>query len=285
MSKRTAEASKAIKEKWEIERNLILEGKGTRQWTTQQQKDILEKGKAYDEKGRAFEGQHMQSVDKYPEYQGDSGNIQLLSRDEHFAAHDYNWQNPTNWEYNPVTKTKKDFGDGKYIPCKVIELENSVIKLSDNHTIDNDQQQLEKTVDDKMIEEDHLDKKPNKPKIKVEKKENFGEKIINVGVKAVNFVQKHPIITGIALQTADTLFRVAFSDNSKSKKATTHTTTEVTKSVSDGLNVVNNSLGQVVESIVERTPPSPNVVKAHKQRYNTRNGVIWKDKASYKRGG
>ena len=71
MSRRTAEANKAIRLAWEREQALVSEGKGTRDWTKEQQQDILDpdKGKAYDDKGRAFEGQHMKSVAEYPEYQ------------------------------------------------------------------------------------------------------------------------------------------------------------------------------------------------------------------------
>ena len=67
MSRRTAESNKAILAAWNKEQELVQEGKGTREWTYQQQKDILDKGKAYDENGVAFQGQHMKSVEKYPE--------------------------------------------------------------------------------------------------------------------------------------------------------------------------------------------------------------------------
>ncbi len=80
------------------------------------------------EKGRAFEGQHMKSVEKYPEYQGDPDNIQFLTKDEHLAAHQGSWQNPTNWYYNPSTKEITDFGEGKFIPCAIIELSDPYIK-------------------------------------------------------------------------------------------------------------------------------------------------------------
>ena len=53
----------------------------------------------------------MKSAEMYPEYQGDPGNIQFLTRAEHLEAHDGSWQNPTNWYYNPVTKEKFDFGE------------------------------------------------------------------------------------------------------------------------------------------------------------------------------
>lgn len=123
------EKNKAIRKAWEREQLLVSEGKGTRDWTKEQQQDILnpDKGKAYDEKGRAFNGQHMKSVAKYPEYQGDPDNIQFLTRDEHLEAHKGSWQNPTNWYYDPTTKQFFDFGEGGLIPCKIIELNNPII--------------------------------------------------------------------------------------------------------------------------------------------------------------
>lgn len=68
MSRRTSESNKAILAAWNKEQELVREGKGTRDWTPEQQQDILDKGKAYDENARAFEGQHMKSAEKYPEY-------------------------------------------------------------------------------------------------------------------------------------------------------------------------------------------------------------------------
>ena len=75
MSRRTAESNKAILAAWNKEQELVQEGKGTREWTPKQQQDILEKGKAYDDDGVAFQGQHMKSAEMYPEYQGEPGNI------------------------------------------------------------------------------------------------------------------------------------------------------------------------------------------------------------------
>lgn len=106
MSRRTAESNKAILAAWNKEQELVQEGKGTREWTPKQQQDIFEKGKAYDDDGVAFQGHHMKSAEMYPEYQGDPGYIQFLTRAEHLEAHNGNWRNPTNWYYNPVTKEK-----------------------------------------------------------------------------------------------------------------------------------------------------------------------------------
>ena len=129
------ERNKAVREAWNKELELVQEGKGTREWTLEQQKDILEKGRSYDENGKAFEGQHMKSAEMYPEYQGEAGNIQFLTRAEHLEAHDGNWQNPTNWYYNPITKEKFDFGDGPFIPCEIIQLSEPIISLTDDSTI------------------------------------------------------------------------------------------------------------------------------------------------------
>ena len=131
MPKRTAAANRAILEAWEREARLVGEGLGTRDWTIEQQRDILDpdRGKAYDDRGRAFQGQHMKSVEKYPEYQGDPENIQFLTLAEHLEAHKGSWQNPTNWYYDPVTKQFFDFGENRFVPCKIIELSNPVVDI------------------------------------------------------------------------------------------------------------------------------------------------------------
>ena len=126
MSRRTAESSKAIRIAWQQEQERVKEGKGTRDWTPEQQQDIIIKGKAYDINGKAYEGQHMKSAEKYPEYQGDPNNIQFLDRNEHFDAHLGDWKTPTNWYYDPVTKQFTDFGEEQYIPCTAIDLSNPI---------------------------------------------------------------------------------------------------------------------------------------------------------------
>lgn len=122
MSNRTSKADKAIAAKWEVEKALVKEGKGTRDWTPEQQKSILEKGKAYDDNGKAFEGQHMKSVEAYPEFQSDPNNIQFLTRDEHLDAHKGSWQNPTNGYYDPNTGTMHEFTDESVEPAPIIDL-------------------------------------------------------------------------------------------------------------------------------------------------------------------
>ena len=136
MSSRTAAAHKAIVAAWEKEQELVRQGKGTRDWTLEQQNDILDpdRGKAYDADGRAFDGQHMKSVAKYPEHQGDPDNIQFLTRQEHLEAHKGSWQNQTNWYYDPATKQFFEFDENELIPCKIIELSNPVIPIGNSNT-------------------------------------------------------------------------------------------------------------------------------------------------------
>lgn len=124
MSHRTAEANKAIEEAWKKEQGYVSQGQGTRDWMPKQQKDILEKGKAYDERGKAYEGHHMKSVEAYPEYQGKPENIQFLSREEHKTAHNQNFQNSTNGHYDPGTGQTTQFEENSLEPCKAEKLSN-----------------------------------------------------------------------------------------------------------------------------------------------------------------
>lgn len=126
MSNRTSESNKAISEAWTNEKQLVLQGKGTRNWTPEQQRDILTRGKAYGEDGKAFEGHHMKSAEAYPESQGEATNIEFLSRSEHLSAHNGDFKNPTNGYYNPHTGETKDFGEGAHEPCKAKKLSETV---------------------------------------------------------------------------------------------------------------------------------------------------------------
>lgn len=122
MRNRTAEASKAVRKAAKKEQELVRQGKGTRDWTPSQQKDILARGRAYDDNGVAFDGHHMKSVEAYPEYQGDPDNIQFLSKEEHKAAHQGSFLNSSNGYYDPQTGLILDFGEDRFIPCKVVKL-------------------------------------------------------------------------------------------------------------------------------------------------------------------
>lgn len=206
MSRRTSEANKAILVAWNKEQELVREGEGTRDWTPEQQQDILDKGKAYDENARAFEGQHMKSAEKYPEYQGDPENIQFLTRAEHLEAHDGNWQNPTNWYFNPVTKEKLDFGDGSVIPCVIIQLTEPIVSIQLTQKDKNEESPTpvkfvdeNKNEDTVGIEISHANLQSNNSK-KVNLSEvgfgqNWKRRIKNIGKSILEFSAKHPKMT------------------------------------------------------------------------------------------
>lgn len=292
MSRRTAESNKAILAAWNKEQELVQEGKGTREWTPKQQQDILKKGKAYDNDGVAFQGQHMKSAEMYPEYQGEPGNIQFLTRAEHLEAHNGNWRNPTNWYFNPVTKEKFDFGDGPFIPCEIIQLQEPVITVPNDDRSFIEQKSEEKVQSDKS--EDALnqnkevdkitDKKQNTvipPKIQTPKKSNMFVR----GLKSVGrFIVEHPVesleIAGVVIGgTAKAIS--SFRGSSSSSSA--HRTTPQNNSNSTSTGIV-EKVADIVEK-ANRSMPSENDVSGHRQRYHTKDGVIWKDKAPYHRGG
>lgn len=205
------ERNKAIRLAWEREQRLVAEGKGTRDWSKDQQKDILDpdKGKAYDENGRAFEGQHMKSAAEYPEFQGDPYNIQFLTRDEHLEAHKGSWQNPTNWYFNPETKEFVDFGDNKPVPCATMNLSEPVCSLViDSQNKGDDLKELSKAEAESTecvkpsLQADvahHAETKSQSKTTVVppEVHESFGDKVLHVFDAVREFSERHPVLTGI----------------------------------------------------------------------------------------
>ncbi len=286
------ERNKAVREAWNKELELVQEGKGTREWTPEQQKDILEKGRAYDENGKAFEGQHMKSAEMYPEYQGEPGNIQFLTREEHLAAHDGNWQNPTNWYYNPVTKEKFDFGDGPFIPCEIIQLREPIIFSTADSTIQEnvteekeDFSKGEGVLKQSAETNKKIKSKPKtskSPKVQVEVPKKTNNMFVS-GLKSVGkFVVQHPIesleIAGVVIVGAAKVV-TSIKERGGSRARDTASAPSSTNS---------SSVAEKVVDIVEkasRSLPSENDVSGHKQRYHTKSGVVWKDKAPYHRGG
>lgn len=117
---------KAVDLAWKREKELVLEGKGTRDWTKEQQQQIIDEGRATDESGKAYAGHHMKNVAAYPEYQEDPDNIQFLTTTEHKDAHGGNTHIPTNGFYDYKTGKTHDFGDNPPIPCDVIELSEPI---------------------------------------------------------------------------------------------------------------------------------------------------------------
>lgn len=89
--------SSAVKKAWKAEvEQVILTGKGSRDWTAEQIDELLTTGKV-----KGYVGHHMKSVKGYPELAGDPTNIQFLTRQEHLLAHGGNWHNITHGRYVP----------------------------------------------------------------------------------------------------------------------------------------------------------------------------------------
>lgn len=317
MSRRTAETQKAVRIAWENEQKLVAKGKGTRDWTPDQQRDILESGKAHDADGRAFDGQHMKSAAVHPEYQGDPGNIQFLTREEHKEAHKGDWKNPTNWYYDPVTKEYHDFGDGKYIPCEVIELSDP-IRLSNAETFSEGEMSQENQCAQKTdsSQKNETGSKPNQPissstpsrsntppSAPIESKPFIIRGFHRVVNGWRNFESNHPILATIlvegsklGLQAAATYGTSKVIDSSlkRAKASTTNatsvpkptsTSTAPSKSVSGG-NPSPSVNADIPTQVVSRALPKENDVSAHQQRYHYKDGSIqWKDKTPYHRGG
>lgn len=305
MSRRTAEANKAIRLAWEREQALVSEGKGTRDWTKEQQQDILDpdKGKAYDDKGRAFEGQHMKSVAEYPEYQGNPDNIQFLTKDEHLETHKGSWQNPTNWYFNPDTKEFVDFGEGEPVQRKIIDL-NDPISITSKATIEAPKSDTKENEisepknnsppkNNSASDSDKINIKQSDTKEKVSPqivKKAVKGKTENGFIKGLKTVGKffvsHPVESlEIAAVVVGGVVEVVTSIRGNSSGGNSiHSSGNNSSSTTSESTSVASKVADIVEK-ANRATPHENDVPAHRQRYHTKAGVVWRDKDPYHRGG
>lgn len=301
MSRRTAESNKAILAAWNKEQELVQEGKGTREWTPKQQQDILEKGKAYDDDGIAFQGQHMKSAEMYPEYQGDPGNIQFLTREEHLEAHNGNWRNPTNWYFNPVTKGKINFGDGPFIPCEPIQLPEPIVQInvSQGNKV---AKGLEEKKNEIKIEKqfqtsiEHkgtpmINNQQSKPKLK----KGIGNRVRKVVNAVVDFSNCHPVLTNI-VKIVGVVGLAAVADvASKSRSSGSGSNSETynynpsrenrNSSFDDAYGDVCNDDTSDNDYSAERLSPKEHTVRPHGQHYYKNGERVWIEKDLYSRGG
>ena len=296
MSRRTSEASRAVRAAWQKEQELVSAGKGTRDWTAEQQKEILELGKAYYHSedpndindGKAFEGHHMKSAETYPEYQGDPENIQFLSRPEHLEAHGGDYRNPTNGYLDPVTKIMRDFGNNKYVPCEIIKLTDPIASLSSVSQASSEMSEIspkenvEKSLEIEQRKYDSVPKEPSASKTStirgfVKTSIEFVEK----GAKWVGeFVEENPELIETVLKTVGLLALDAFVKKGQRSGST------IDDDHSDCFDRDDcDDSSSVRDYPDERSSPEEHTVTAHGQRYHTRDGVIWKEKEPYQRGG
>lgn len=301
MSRRTAESNKAILAAWNKEQELVQGGKGTREWTPKQQQDILEKGKAYDDAGVAFQGQHMKSAEMYPEYQGDPGNIQFLTRAEHLEAHNGNWRNPTNWYFNPVTKETFDFGNDPFIPCKVIHLPEPIIKPS--ITVEPKEETITKPIE--KLETEEIPKiKPEKetittklvstPKTDIKQAKGFENTVKKAFKAVVDFSNRHPVLTGkvkavgvAGLAAAADAVASGGRSGSGNSSSDDYSYTP-SRSGSSSFNDDNDEIltdDVDTDTSVERSSPKEHTVRPHGQHYIKNGERVWIEKDAYPRGG
>ncbi len=130
----SALCSKAIREAWKNERELVLEGRGTRDWTPEQQADIVDGVTPRDENWRAYEGHHMRSAEAYPEDQGNPDNVQFLTREEHQAAHGNDFRNETSAYYD--SETGQSYPINKVTCAPEIELSNPTEAYDEEETLE-----------------------------------------------------------------------------------------------------------------------------------------------------
>jgi len=269
MSARTSEANKAIALAWVKEQQLIREGKGTRNWTLEQQQDILNRGKAYSDDGKAFEGHHMKSAEKFPACQCDPDNIQFLSKSEHFAAHGGNFRNSTNGRFNPATGETIDFGANKYEPCEILELGESImgtsgqkqniIEIADTSTV-------VKAVDAKTAA---ATGSINSAKIRF-----FGTAKRFTAIAVSSYIRNKKVIDPILKAFVLAAVIVAKESLGRNSVITNRNDTDV-----DAYSACDSGTGEN-ENITGRSSPSEHIVSPHKQRYNRE----WRDKKAYLRG-
>ena len=311
--KNIQERNRAIRLAWERERELVSVGKGTRDWTEDQQRDILDpdKGKAYDDDGRAFEGQHMKSASEYPEYQGDPDNIQFLTRDEHLKAHKGNWQNATNWYYNPKTNEFMDFGENKPVPCERIRLSDPIVGQPNSPMNDQDGTESASEWQDDSETSDNPDEVPaeneireNAPAQTSRLKQNTNGTKDGLAGKIINAI-KRPVIKGakwiwnhkedVILGVGATIAAKMGYDIYKTRSNTGNSSDNRYLSSSDIFNSIldnDTNLSSFVDDMIpeeeeseksSHASPRKHTVKPHGQHYGK--DKIWKEKESYTRGG
>ena len=138
---------RAVYQAWSQEKKYVEQGKGTRDWTPEQQKEILETNRV-----SGYEGHHMRSVSSGKTYQekmeiaGDKNNIQMLEKtrenNEHLRAHGGDTKNRTNGYYDVKTGKMHDFGDGKPKSPSAQNLSHPVCKQEKHFAVEEEQQQV-----------------------------------------------------------------------------------------------------------------------------------------------
>ena len=268
MSNRTAQANKAVEAAWINEQQRVLAGKGTRDWNLRQQQDIIDRGKAYDDDGRAFQGHHMKSVEKYPEYQGNPDNIQFLSRAEHKQAHFGDYHIPTNGMYDPKSGETLAFPESELIPCDVIDLSDPVIVVKNPA-----ESKPEHIASEKSYEASATARTIPKTSVK-------GNRIKSIINKTWKFYERHKSIINPIAKTVGSIAVGAVVDHVISRSGS-HGGSYTGEGVSETIKSASVDSVTIDSPSGHHASPSEHMVSSHWQRYNG----VWKEKAAYIRGG
>lgn len=295
MSRRTAEANKAVLEAWNREQKLVNEGKGTRDWNKQQQRDILDRGKAYDDNGKAFEGHHMMNAETYPEFQGNSDNIQFLSRQEHYDAHGGDFRNSTKGFYDYLTSETTIFDGNTFEPCKVIVLSDPVmdVRITIQKEMQDDAPNNKTDVQDNHLTEASKSGTYSNPRTKkyspnVAKPVSKGVKVSETGSikkvvkKVVDFcVDNKETIVGLAVAATEAAIAIGNAKGGSRRKSGTKKKTSVIKS--DDVGKAIQKVSEVVEDVskAKRSSPIEHTVSGYIRHMNGKEIHVH----SYPRGG
>lgn len=105
------------------------------------------------------------------------------------------------------------------------------------------------------------------------------------GLQSVGrFIVEHPVESlEIASVVIGGAAKAISSFRGSSSSSSSHNTMPKNDSNSTGTGIA-EKVADIVEK-ANKSMPSENDVSGHRQRYHTKDGVIWKDKAPYHRGG
>lgn len=119
--------SKGVSKAWARERALVSKGRGTRNWSVAEQKELLRTGRV-----KGYQGHHMKSVSKHPGYAADPKNIQFLDalkgNNEHLKAHKGDYRNESDGRYSVRTGSIRPMGEGKPRVMNSYELKEKAIE-------------------------------------------------------------------------------------------------------------------------------------------------------------
>lgn len=119
--------SKGVSKAWARERELVSKGRGTRNWSVAEQKELLRTGRV-----KGYQGHHMKSVSKHPDYAANPKNIQFLDarkgNNEHLKAHRGDYRNESDSRYSVRTGSIRPMGEGKPRAMNSYELKDKAIE-------------------------------------------------------------------------------------------------------------------------------------------------------------